>query len=59
MEQREQLLIRRYPDEHAVFTRTDAELAADLQIGLGLPNYKPAGGAITGWISREITRRRG
>jgi hypothetical protein len=55
--QHEKYLLDRYPDEHAVFTRTDGELVADFRVGLKLPNYKPAGGAVTGWISREITRR--
>jgi hypothetical protein len=54
----EQTMLKHYPSPAAVVTRTDAELAADLQTGLRLPSSRPAGGPITGWISQEITRRR-
>jgi hypothetical protein len=54
----EQRMLRRYPTSGAVSQCSDAELTADLKVGLGLPSYRPAGGAITGWISQEITRRR-
>jgi hypothetical protein len=54
----EHRMLKRYPSPAAVLARSDAELAADLRVGLGLPSSQPAGGPITGWISQEITRRR-